>query len=72
MKAKQVEGEYKSVDGVENIDKVIGIDQSPIGRTPKDQTQQLTPDYSLQSENFLQIQKKLKLEVTNQEDLVSM
>jgi excinuclease ABC subunit A len=35
MKAKQVEGEYKSADGIENIDKVIGIDQSPIGRTPR-------------------------------------
>ena len=26
---------YKSVEGTENIDKVIAIDQSPIGRTPK-------------------------------------
>ena len=26
---------YKSLDGVENIDKVIEIDQSPIGRTPR-------------------------------------
>ena len=27
--------EYKSVSGIENIDKVIEIDQSPIGRTPR-------------------------------------
>ena len=27
--------EYKSVKGLENIDKVIEIDQSPIGRTPR-------------------------------------
>ena len=27
--------EYKSVSGLENIDKVIEIDQSPIGRTPR-------------------------------------
>ncbi len=27
--------EYKSVNGLENIDKVIEIDQSPIGRTPR-------------------------------------
>ena len=27
--------EYASVDGLENIDKVIEIDQSPIGRTPR-------------------------------------
>ncbi|MBT3174795.1 MAG: excinuclease ABC subunit UvrA [Lentimicrobiaceae bacterium] len=26
---------YESIDGVENIDKVIEIDQSPIGRTPR-------------------------------------
>jgi excinuclease ABC subunit A len=26
---------YKSVDGLKNIDKVIDIDQSPIGRTPR-------------------------------------
>ncbi|MBF0224585.1 MAG: excinuclease ABC subunit UvrA [Desulfobacterales bacterium] len=28
-------GAYKDVNGVENIDKVINIDQSPIGRTPR-------------------------------------
>ena len=27
--------EYKSIEGMENIDKVINIDQSPIGRTPR-------------------------------------
>lgn len=27
--------EYKSITGLENIDKVIDIDQSPIGRTPR-------------------------------------
>ena len=26
---------YKSIDGLENIDKVINVDQSPIGRTPR-------------------------------------
>ena len=29
------EGKHKSVDGFENVDKVINIDQSPIGRTPR-------------------------------------
>ena len=29
------EGKYKSILGCENIDKVINIDQSPIGRTPR-------------------------------------
>jgi excinuclease ABC subunit A len=33
--SKQVPLEYKSFHGLENIDKVIEIDQSPIGRTPR-------------------------------------
>ena len=28
-------GEFKTAKGLENLDKVIGIDQSPIGRTPR-------------------------------------
>jgi len=28
-------GKYKKISGLENIDKVINIDQSPIGRTPR-------------------------------------
>jgi excinuclease ABC subunit A len=28
-------GEYRSIEGLEHIDKVIDIDQSPIGRTPR-------------------------------------
>jgi excinuclease ABC subunit A len=28
-------GHYKSIEGIENLDKVIVIDQSPIGRTPR-------------------------------------
>ena len=33
--AKEVEGDYREIDGVSNFDKVIAIDQSPIGRTPR-------------------------------------
>jgi excinuclease ABC subunit A len=33
--SKQVPMPYKSVKGLENLDKVIEIDQSPIGRTPR-------------------------------------
>lgn len=29
------EGKYKAISGYENVDKVINIDQSPIGRTPR-------------------------------------
>ena len=26
---------YESIEGIENIDKVVNVDQSPIGRTPR-------------------------------------
>lgn len=35
MGSKLPEGEYSSIDGVDYLDKVICIDQSPIGRTPR-------------------------------------
>jgi excinuclease ABC subunit A len=34
-KSKTVPGRHKSIDGAESLDKVINIDQSPIGRTPR-------------------------------------
>lgn len=34
-RAKEKPGEFKSIEGIDNIDKVINIDQSPIGRTPR-------------------------------------
>ncbi len=33
--AKAVEGKYSSIEGLSKLDKVIAIDQSPIGRTPR-------------------------------------
>ena len=33
--AKEVEGSYDDILGTENVDKVICIDQTPIGRTPR-------------------------------------
>ncbi len=35
MKSKMQNGEYDDVEGLENIKKVISINQSPIGRTPR-------------------------------------
>lgn len=34
-KARAKPGKYKSISGLEQVDKVITIDQSPIGRTPR-------------------------------------
>ena len=34
-KVKERQGKYKSIKGLENIDKVIDISQEPIGRTPR-------------------------------------
>lgn len=34
-RARTIPGKYKSIEGIENLDKVINIDQSPIGRTPR-------------------------------------
>ncbi len=33
--AKKRPGKFKSIEGIENLDKVIDINQSPIGRTPR-------------------------------------
>jgi len=34
-RSKEMPGKHKEIKGVENLDKVINIDQSPIGRTPR-------------------------------------
>lgn len=34
-RANLKQGKYKEIKGIENLDKVIAIDQSPIGRTPR-------------------------------------
>lgn len=34
-RARTIPGRYESIEGVEQLDKIIAIDQSPIGRTPR-------------------------------------
>ena len=34
-RARCIPGKHKGIDGLEQLDKVICIDQSPIGRTPR-------------------------------------
>ncbi len=34
-RARTIPGRHKSIEGVEQLDKIIDIDQSPIGRTPR-------------------------------------
>jgi len=35
MNARTSSGEHKKIQGIEHLDKIINIDQSPIGRTPR-------------------------------------
>ncbi len=34
-RARTIPGKHKGIEGVEQLDKVIDINQSPIGRTPR-------------------------------------
>ena len=34
-RARTIPGKYRAIEGVEQLDKIIAIDQSPIGRTPR-------------------------------------
>ena len=46
---------FKSVEGLENIDKVIEIDQSPIGRTPRSNPATYTGLFTLIRDLFAQL-----------------
>lgn len=51
-RAHQPLGEYSSFDGIENFDKVIQIDQSPIGRSPRSNPATYTGVYTAIRELF--------------------
>ena len=50
------EGKYKEIKGIENIDKVICIDQSPIGKTPRSNPATYTGLFTNIRELFAQTQ----------------
>ena len=53
-KAKVVPGKYDKIIGLENIDKVINIDQQPIGRTPRSNPATYTGVFDLIRQLFAQ------------------
>ncbi|MBI3556298.1 MAG: excinuclease ABC subunit A, partial [Deltaproteobacteria bacterium] len=54
-RTKIPELKYKSVNGIELIDKVIDIDQSPIGRTPRSNPATYTGTFSMIRDIFAQL-----------------
>jgi excinuclease ABC subunit A len=54
-RAKERPGEHDRIDGVEKIDKVIDIDQSPIGRTPRSNPATYTGVFTLIRDLFGQL-----------------
>ena len=46
-RALTIPGQHKEITGVENLDKVINIDQSPIGRTPRSNPATYTGIYDI-------------------------
>ncbi|MFA5334257.1 MAG: excinuclease ABC subunit UvrA [Candidatus Omnitrophota bacterium] len=56
-KAKEKPGKFRSISGTENIDKVIVIDQSPIGRTPRSNPATYTGMFTPIRELFSRLQE---------------
>ena len=56
-KAKDLPGKFKEIKGYENIDKIIDIDQSPIGRTPRSNPATYTGTFDIIRELFSQTQE---------------
>ena len=54
-RAKDRPGKFKSIQGLDNIDKVVNIDQSPIGRTPRSNPATYTGTFTPMRELFAQV-----------------
>ncbi|MFA6029037.1 MAG: excinuclease ABC subunit UvrA [Elusimicrobiota bacterium] len=53
--AKEEPGRHKSIEGIEHIDKVVVVDQSPIGRTPRSNPATYTGFFTHIRELFSQV-----------------
>ncbi|MDR3092843.1 MAG: excinuclease ABC subunit UvrA [Endomicrobium sp.] len=53
--SKEIPGKFKNMDGLENIDKVVIVDQSPIGRTPRSNPVTYTGAFSIIRDLFAQV-----------------
>ncbi|MCD4761147.1 excinuclease ABC subunit UvrA, partial [bacterium] len=56
-RSKDNPGEHKEIKGLENIDKVINIDQSPIGRTPRSNPATYTGVFTYVRDLFAELQE---------------
>ncbi|MDR3071002.1 MAG: excinuclease ABC subunit UvrA [Endomicrobium sp.] len=54
-RSKENFGKFKSMEGVENIDKVVIVDQSPIGKTPRSNPVTYTGAFSVIRDLFVQV-----------------
>ncbi len=70
-RARTIPGKCKKIEGMEQLDKVINIDQSPIGRTPRSNPATYTGMFDM-IRDLLRQQPMQKKEVTRREDLVLM
>ncbi len=70
-RARTIPGKHKRIEGLEQVDKVINIDQSPIGRTPRSNPATYTGVFDL-IRICLRLPRMQKQEDIKKVDLVSM
>ncbi|MCR4278489.1 MAG: excinuclease ABC subunit UvrA [bacterium] len=53
--SKELPGEHKKIEGLKNLDKVVSVDQSPIGRTPRSNPATYTGVFTVIRDLFAEI-----------------